>query len=82
MGLFWNCWVRFINAEDGCVIHVCEEGSETDARGRAICGVSVTEHGGIELGTEGFNEPGCKRCTAILKRRGVLPLIRPAAATL
>lgn len=80
MGTLWNCWVRFNKAEGGFVLHVCEEGSASDLEGRSICGVDVTEYGGIELGTPGFNEPSCRRCASILKRRGLLPAAQFAAA--
>lgn len=74
MATFWNCWVRYYPHLDGCTVHVVEDDTVAAARERAICGTRVTEFGGVQLGTEGFNEPGCKRCAKILTRKGILPI--------
>lgn len=74
MATFWNCWVRYYRHLDGCVVHVVEDGSDAASKNRAVCGTTVTDYGGLELGTEGFNEPGCKRCATILRNRGILPI--------
>lgn len=65
---YWVGWVRYSRKEDGCVTH-----AYTAEHDKSVCGVRLTEHLGTTL-VEAGGVVGCKRCTAALKKIGVLPV--------
>lgn len=70
----WNSWARTsrLRGGDGVIGHVFEEGTERARQGRAICGAPSSDGGGMNMGRDGY-EPGCLRCTKLLRRWYLLP---------
>lgn len=66
----WNGWTsNYLPKEDGYILHAWEEKPRKVTR--ALCGVKIQDTGLIQLGEDGWM-PGCMRCRAILRKRGLL----------
>jgi hypothetical protein len=69
----WNGWTNnYSRKNDGYIIHAFDD-KESVARKtfKSLCGVELQETGLIQLGEECWS-PGCLKCRAILKKRGLL----------
>lgn len=69
----WNCWTRYSRRNDGVITHVLEEGTANERAGRAICGVRVSEGGGINMALDDGYTPGCSKCRNLLQKWGLMP---------
>lgn len=68
---YWNGWTNnYRPGPDigGYIEHaICEE----DRTGKSLCGVRIQDSGLMSIPGE-MNQPGCRRCAAIMRKRGAI----------